>query len=85
MVGFIVFAITAIIFFLLNFKRDHKHKHMWNDLAYNKWYIPTSQDCKCGLHREIHSKPDSKGISKNMFWYYSDGDVTADERVFKHV
>lgn len=65
-------------------KRLFKHKHKWQSKAYNKWFIPINQECKCGVSREIHSKPDSRNISSNFFWYYSDGDIKPDERVFKH-
>jgi len=61
-----------------------KHNHKWKATAVNKWQIPTKQECKCGISREVHSQPDSRNIASNFFWYYSDGAIKPDERVFKH-
>lgn len=53
------------------------HWHRWETVAYNRFYHPTAQQCKCGLYREVQFRPNHKQIKgmpwDKVWWVYSDG------------
>ena len=83
--GLLIFAGVLIfpMLWLAGRTGTYTHRHRWRTTHTNRWQIPTRQECRCGLSREVSSDrqtiPELEHIGDGGWpdftfrWLYSDG------------